>query len=215
MKILLLEDNVSLAEIIKEVFEEKGFSLDWFVDGQEALYSIINGYDCFILDVHVPGLNGFALLKEIRDRDAKTPAIIISSDIELETIQRAYASGCNDFLKKPFYIYELECKVDLLAKKEGFLHLSNGYMFDSKNEVLYDTAKNIIKLTLKEKRLLTLLSKTPNIIVSLDLIEQYVWEGELVGISGIRSLIKRVRAKISKEVLQTENYGYKLIVSDF
>ena len=54
MKILLLEDNVSLAEIIKEVFEEKGFTLDWFVDGQEALYSIVDGYDCFILDIHVP-----------------------------------------------------------------------------------------------------------------------------------------------------------------
>jgi DNA-binding response OmpR family regulator len=102
MKILLLEDNVSLAEIIKEVFEEKGFTLDWFVDGQEALYSIVDGYDCFILDIHVPRLNGVALLKEIRDRDSKTPAIIISSDIELETIQKAYASGCNDFLKNHF-----------------------------------------------------------------------------------------------------------------
>jgi DNA-binding response OmpR family regulator len=214
MKILLLEDNVSLAEIIKEVFEEKGFTLDWFVDGQEALYSIVDGYDCFILDIHVPRLNGVALLKEIRDRDSKTPAIIISSDIELETIQKAYASGCNDFLKKPFYIYELECKVDLLAKKNELIILGNGYQYDVNSETLYDSDQNIVKLTLKEKRLLTLLSKTPNRIVSLDVIEQYVWEGELVGISGIRSLIKRVRAKISKEVVQTENYGYKLIILD-
>jgi DNA-binding response OmpR family regulator len=92
--------------------------------------------------------------------------------------------------------------------------LGNGYQYDVNSETLYDSDQNIVKLTLKEKRLLTLLSKTPNRIVSLDVIEQYVWEGELVGISGIRSLIKRVRAKISKEVVQTENYGYKLIILD-
>lgn len=214
MKVLLLEDNVNLAEIIKEMFEEKGFVLDLFTDGQEALYSIVNGYDCFILDIHVPTLNGLDLLKEIRYRDSKTPAIIISSDIELDTIQKAYISGCNDFLKKPFYIYELECKVDLLTKKDGFIVLQNGNSYDVKNEILYDNAQNIVKLTLKEKRLLTLLSKTPNIIVSLDLIEQYVWEGEIVGISGIRSLIKRVRIKTAKEVIQTENYGYKLVIKE-
>ncbi|AXX91148.1 DNA-binding response regulator [Malaciobacter molluscorum LMG 25693] len=213
MKILLLEDNVSLAEIIKEMFEEKGLIVDWFQDGQEALYEIINGYDCFILDINVPSLNGLNLLKEIRSRDKTTPAIIISSNIEFETVKKAYSSGCNDFLKKPFYIYELECKVDLLCNKEEELIFCNDFHFNIKEEILYDENKNSIKLTQKEKRLLNLLCKTPNTAVSLDTIEQYVWEGEIVGISGIRSLIKRVRSKVCKEFIQTENYGYKLITS--
>lgn len=211
MKILLLEDNVSLAEIIKEMFEEKGLSVDWFQDGQEALYEIINGYDCFILDINVPSLSGLNLLKEIRDRDKKTPAIIISSNIEFETIQKAYLSGCNDFLKKPFYIYELECKVDLLCKSEEKIFFSDDFYYDLKEEVLFDKENNSIKITQKEKRLLTLLCKTPNITVSLEVIEQYVWEGEIVGISGIRSLIKRIRSKVCKDFIRTENYGYKLI----
>ncbi|RXJ66667.1 DNA-binding response regulator [Halarcobacter ebronensis] len=213
MKILLLEDNVSLAEIIKEMFEEKGLIVDWFKDGEEALYAIINGYDCFVLDINVPSLSGLNLLKEIRDRDKTTPAIIISSNIELETIQKAYVNGCNDFLKKPFYIYELECKVDLLCKNEKNINLCEGFSYNLKDEILYDKENNSVKLTHKEKRLLTLLCKTPNITVSLEVIEQYVWEGEIVGISGIRSLIKRVRLKICKEFIQTENYGYKLITN--
>lgn len=211
MKILLLEDNISLAEIIKEMFEEKGLSVDWFQDRLEALYAIINGYDCFILDINVPSLSGLNLLKEIRDRDKNTPAIIISSNIELETIQQAYLSGCNDFLKKPFYIYELECKVDLLCKKEKKVSFGNGFYYNLEEEILFDKDANSVKLTQKEKRLLTLMCKTPNVTISLEVIEQYVWEGELVGISGIRSLIKRVRSKVCKDFIQTENYGYKLV----
>ncbi|RXJ86076.1 DNA-binding response regulator [Arcobacter sp. CECT 8985] len=211
MKILLLEDNISLAEIIKEMFKEKGLNVDWFEDGEEALYNITNGYDCFILDINVPSLDGLNLLKEIRSRDKTTPAIIISSNIEFETIKKAYNTGCNDFLKKPFYIYELECKVDLLCNKEEEIIFCNNISYNLKEEILYDKNKNSIKLTQKEKRLLTLLCKTPNIAVSLDAIEQYVWEGEIVGISGIRSLIKRIRSKVCKEFIQTDNYGYKLI----
>lgn len=211
MKILLLEDNVNLAEIIKEMFEEKGLSVDWFQDGQEALYAIINGYDCFILDINVPTLSGLKLLEEIRDRDKNTPTIIISSNIELETIQKAYVHGCNDFLKKPFYIYELERKVDLLCKNEKKIDFCNGFSYNLEEEILFDEKNDSVKLTQKEKRLLTLLCKTPNKTVTLETIEQYVWEGEIVGISGIRSLIKRVRSKICKEFIQTENYGYKLV----
>lgn len=213
MKILLLEDNINLAEIIKEMFEEKGLVVDLFEDGLEALYAIVNGYDCFILDINVPSLNGLNLLKEIRDRDKNTPAIIISSNIEFETIKKAYGQGCNDFLKKPFYIYELECKVNLLCKNENIINLCNGFSYKLEDEVLLDKQNNSIKLTQKEKRLLNLLSKTPNRIVSLEVIENYVWEGELVGISGIRSLIKRVRSKVCKEFIQTENYGYKLLIN--
>ena len=96
MKILLLEDNVNLAEIIKEMLEEKGHNTDWFDDGEAALFASVNGYDCFILDIHVTSMDGLMLLKEIRDREKKTPVIIISAHIELETIQKAYMNGCNE-----------------------------------------------------------------------------------------------------------------------
>lgn len=212
MKILLLEDNVSLAEIIKEMLEAKGHKVDWFNDGEVALFESANGYDCFVLDIHVPTMDGIELLKEIRQREKKTPAIIISANIELETIQKAYIAGCHDFLKKPFYIYELERKIDLLCPANERLRLQDGLSYDPKDELLYDALNDVIKLTLKERRLMTLLAKTPNIIVSIELIEQYVWEGEEVGIAGLRSLVKRLRTKLCEKSIETQNYGYRLVV---
>jgi len=211
MKILLLEDNVNLAEIIKEMLEEKGHKTDWFEDGETALIESVNGYDCFILDIHVANIDGLTLLKEIRERDKKTPAIIISANIELETIKKAYVAGCNDFLKKPFYIYELEKKIDLLSPPSNQYLLPSGYIFDAKDEILYAPNRENVKLTVKERRFLSLLAKTPNIVVSNESIEQYVWEGRDVSLMGLRSLIKRLRAKSDDKYIETQNYGYRLV----
>ena len=114
MKILLLEDNKRLSNLIIEALEEKNYKVDWFEDGKLALQSIHNGYDCFILDINVPGIDGLSLLKELRVMDDKTPAIIISANVELETIKDAYVKGCDEYMKKPFYIYDLETRIDKL-----------------------------------------------------------------------------------------------------
>ncbi|AFL68203.1 response regulator with CheY-like receiver domain and winged-helix DNA-binding domain [Sulfurospirillum barnesii SES-3] len=211
MKILLLEDNVSLAEIIQEMLEEKGYKIDWFEEGEEALFHSANGYDCFILDINVPNVNGLELLKEIRSREKKTPAIIISANIELETIQKAYGMGCNDFLKKPFYMYELERKIELLCSGLELMLLADGFSYELQEELLYDAKKNVVKLTPKESRFMRLLAKTPNKLVTIDAIEQYVWEGDEVSLSGIRSLVKRLRTKLSEKSIETQSYGYALL----
>ena len=117
MKILLLEDNKRLSNLIIEALEQKAYKVDWFDDGKKALEAIYNGYDCFILDINVPRMDGLSLLKELRIMDDKTPAIIISANVELETIKDAYVKGCDEYLKKPFYIYELELKLDKLCKR--------------------------------------------------------------------------------------------------
>lgn len=213
MKILLLEDNTNLAEIIKEMLEEKGHRVDWFEDGEAALFASVNGYDCFVLDIHVASMDGIALLKEIRSRDKKTPTIIISANIELETIQKAYSSGCNDYLKKPFYVYELETKIDLLSPPSDAYLLPGGYVFSPRDEVLYAPDRQSVKLVLKERRFLSLLAKTPNVVVTNEAIEQYVWEGRDVSLTGLRSLVKRLRAKMDDKCIETQNYGYRLIVA--
>lgn len=212
MKILLLEDNTNLAEIIQEILEEKGHQVVWFEDGEKALEHLLEGFDCFVLDIHVPHIDGLELLGEIRAREPKTPAIIISANIELETIQKAYNTGCNDFLKKPFYMVELERKIALLCPAPTRLGLQGGFTFDTGEELLYDKESKAIKLTLKERRFLALLAKTPNIIVSLHAIEDYVWEGEETSLSSIRSLVKRLRGKLGEESIETQNYGYRLLV---
>lgn len=212
MKILLLEDNLSLAEVIKEMLEDKDYIVDFFDDGDEVLTNCTNGYDCFILDINVPHIDGLTLLKEIRELYVDVPAIIISSNIALETVKEAYIAGCTDFLKKPFYIYELEQKIDMLCKRDSVILLLDGFTYDFKYEILYDEKEEAVKLTHKEQLFMTLLLKNPNHMTALTTIEQYVWEGEFASIMSIRSLVKRLRAKLPSNSITTQTYGYTITV---
>lgn len=212
MKILVLEDNERLANLIVEALEQKKYRVSLFNDGKEALDAIDNGYDCFILDINVPGLNGLSLLKEIRLLDNLTPAIIISANVELDTIQEAYHKGCDDYLKKPFYMYELETKIERLCKpKSQTIKLIGGFQYCMENEKLLDDKGEEIKLAKKEILLLNLFARNLEKNISFERIEQYVWEGELTTTENIRALVKRLRKKLPEEAIENQGgVGYRL-----
>ena len=212
MKILVLEDNERLANLIVEALEQKKYHVDLFSDGKKALESIDNGYDCFILDINVPGLDGISLLKEIRSMDAYTPAIVISANIELDTIQDAYHKGCDEYLKKPFYMYELEMKIEKLCKpKMMVLTLADGFTYSMETETLLDGNNEEVKLAKKEILLLNLFAKNLGKNITFERIEQYVWEGELTTTENIRALIKRLRKKLPEETIENQGgVGYRL-----
>lgn len=212
MKILVLEDNKRLSNLIQEVLEEKNFHVDLFEDGKKALQAIDNGYDCFVLDINVPGVDGLSLLKEIRVMDSSTPAIVISANVDLETIQNAYVKGCDEYLKKPFYMYELETKIDrLCAVQSSSLELLDGYSYDVLKEVLCDANNDEVKLSKKEILLMDLLAKNLDKTVSFEQIQNYVWEGNLTTTENIRALIKRLRKKLPQDSIAAQGgKGYKL-----
>ncbi len=212
MKILLLEDNKRLSNLITEALTQKNYKVDCFDNGKNALNAVHNGYDCFILDINVPGIDGLTLLKEIRVMDEKTPAIVISANVELETIKNAYNKGCDEYLKKPFYIYELELKLDKFCKKtKNTITLPENYIYNLDTEILYDENKEEIKLAKKEILLLNLLIKNIDKIVTFEHIEQYVWEGDLTTNENIRTLVKRLRKRLPKDtILSQVGVGYKL-----
>ncbi len=106
MKILVLEDNEVLSKVIKTGLEKEHYKVDCFFDGDDALEVINNGYNCFILDINVPSIDGITILKNIRDYCGDIPVLIISSNHELDKIKTSYEKGCNDYIKKPFFIYE-------------------------------------------------------------------------------------------------------------
>ena len=215
MKILLLEDNKRLSNLIIEALEEKQYKVDWFDDGKKALESIYNGYDCFIFDINVPGIDGLTLLKELRVMDTKTPAIVISANVELETIKDAYIKGCDEYLKKPFYIYELTLKLDKLCKKnDDSLKLPNNYIYEIDKEKLFDEKNEEIKVAKKEILLFNLFSKNLEKIITFEQIEQYVWEGDLTTNENIRALIKRLRKKLPEDTIVSQGgIGYVLNVN--
>lgn len=212
MKILILEDNERLANLIVEALEQKKYHVDLFNDGKKALQAIDNGYDCFILDINVPGIDGLSLLKEIRIMDASTPAIIISANVELDTIQEAYSKGCDEYLKKPFYMYELETKIEKLCKpKMCVVGLKDGFSYSVEDEKLVDSSGEEIKLAKKEILLLNLFTKNLNKNISFERIEQYVWGGELTTTENIRALVKRLRKKLPEDTIENQGgVGYRL-----
>ena len=212
MKVLLLEDNKRLSNLIIEALEEKNYKIDWFEDGKMALESMYNGYDCFILDINVPSVDGLSFLKELRVMNKSTPAIIISANVELETIKDAYIKGCDEYIKKPFYIYELELKLDKLCKKENSsIKLPMNFIYDMEKEKLFDEKNEEVKLAKKEILLFNLFVKNLEKVITFEQIEQYVWEGDLTTNENIRALIKRLRKKLPNDTIISQGgMGYIL-----
>lgn len=211
MKILLLEDNARLNATIVKRLEAKAYIVDCFIDGQEAYNALDNGYSCFILDINVPSLDGIEILKQIRDFYPETPVIIISSSVELEVIKDAYNYGCNDFLKKPFFIDELEIKIEKLCNiRHDIVDLGHDCQFDFKTSLL--RIGNLEEhLSRKEKLLLNVLISEKGKVVSFDKIQAMVWEGNFASLDSIRSLMRRLRKKIPFECIETVvDVGYIL-----
>ncbi len=178
--------------------EKERYKVDMFFDGEDALEVLGNGYQCFILDINVPSLDGISILETIRMYHTKIPVIIISANQELNKIQTSYEVGCDDYLKKPFFMYELVQKVKKLCNNElKTLDLGNSYIYDYSSHYLATPDKQI-KLTKKEILFLELFTQDIHRVVSFEEIEEYVWEGEPTTLINIRALVKRLRKKFLK-----------------
>lgn len=117
MKILLLEDDLILNEIIEEHLLSKNYIVTNAFTGSEAqdyLYS--QNFDLLLMDVNVPDINGFELLKELRTQNIKTPAIFITSLSMADDMQQGFDSGCDDYIKKPFELKELDIRINNIKR---------------------------------------------------------------------------------------------------
>ncbi len=203
MKILLLEDNQKLNKTITKRLKLKDYNVVSFLDGAEAYEKITDGFSCFILDINVPNIDGIKILKKIREYYEIVPVIIISASVELDVIKQSYDFGCNDYLKKPFFIDELEIKIEKLCNiKDEKIYFDTNSYFDFKSAIIMMDNEEI-RLTKKEKLLINLFLNKKNQVITYSTIENYVWEGSFVSLESIRSLIRRVRKILNKEYIQT------------
>lgn len=203
MNILLLEDNKKLNQTITKRLKLKGYKVDSYLDGNEAFNSITEGFSCFILDINVPNIDGIKILKKIREFYDEVPVIIISASTELEVIKESYAFGCNDYLKKPFFIDELEIKVQRLCQiKNDLIYFDGNCYFDYKSSIVFINNEEQ-RLTKKERLLMNLFLTKRNQVLSYDTIQNYVWEGSFASLESIRSLIRRLRKALSNRYIET------------
>ena len=217
MKILLLEDDLDYNETIKEYLESLKYSVDSFEDGQEALDAIYeNHYHLLILDIRVPTLNGYELVKQIKNDNINIPIIFITSLTDINNLSLGYELGCNDYIKKPFSPKELKYRVEQLMKSfyfsitQEYVELKGSFLYEP---VTKELIKNSIKiqLTKKEQDIVFCLLSYKNQFVSIDKLRFEVWNDKFINESDIRVCIKNIRQKTSKDfILNKRNFGYKI-----
>jgi len=216
--ILLLEDDIQLNDTIKQFLELKGYEVFVAYDGlqaQEVAYE--KHIDLMLLDVKVPHLSGFDFLKEVRSKGDEIPAIFITSLNSVEDVEKGFALGCDDYIRKPFALKELLVRVDSLLKKSfgthsNLIELGNGLTFDTKELILTNNGKKMALKT-KEIKLLSLFLQHPNELMSYDTIFENLWEYDETPSGGsLRTYIKTLRASIGKEKIETiKNIGYRFV----
>lgn len=200
MKIFLLEDDYSLNESIKEMLETENFIVDSFYEGDVAYENIIGDYELYIFDINVPNIDGLYLLEHMKSINPNSKVIIISANINMDKIKEAYLKGCDDYIKKPFDIEELLLKINKYTQKSHIFILDENLYFNKNDKKLY--LENIeITLTKNEKNLLLLLINNKNNKVSHSQIEDYVYDRVSKSSDAIRSLVKRLRKKLSKDLI--------------
>jgi len=200
MTVLLLEDDTQLNTTITNFLTFNDYEVTSLTDGEKALFQIDDKkFDLYIIDINVPNINGLELVKYIRQKDLTTPIIIITASLELENFKIAFNSGCNEYIKKPFYLEELEIRINNLFEKKddnSLIQISNNITYNLEYEEL-EIDKEVIKLRKKERRLLTILLQNINKTVSTEVIENYVWENEIKEGYPLRQLLSDLRKKFN------------------
>lgn len=213
MKVLLLEDEYMLRVSITEFLEDIGFEVTGFSNGEQALDAIYEThFDLYLLDVNVPGINGFDLLRTLRSEGNKTPAIFLTSMVNVNDLQEGYKSGCCDYIRKPFDLTELQLRIMHALKSyyhdgENLLDFGDGLIYDTENFTLTHNGHNIF-LSKTEKEIFSVLLKHKNQVVSVEMFQDEIW-GEYVDPANIRVQINNLRKKIPLEIIQNRRgVGY-------
>ena len=213
MRVLIIEDDVQLNLAISEFFKIKTFETLSVRDGLKAIEYIDNHYfDLYIIDINIPDINGLDLLQYIRKIDIDTPIIIITASLEIQNLSTAFENGCNEYIKKPFHLKELDIRINKLLSLDQptTIRVIDELYYDfNTEEFLYKNQP--IPLRWKKKRLCAILMKNANSIVSNEMIYDYVWEGEVKESYPLRQLLVELRKKLPFDIIQTKiREGYMI-----
>ncbi len=212
MKILLVEDDVQLSNDLKHQLEAERFEVDIAFDGVVAeKYVFRNKYDCVLLDINIPGINGYELSKMIRDKQLNVPVIMLTAFGEIEDKLQGFENGADDYITKPFYFKELLARIKVFLKRsEQMAKPDDVFVIDDlviepmKRQVKRNNTP--IKLTAREYELLMILAEAKGNTVSKKELLSKVWGTSFeANTNTIEVFINLLRNKIDK------NFGEKLI----
>jgi len=220
MRILVIEDERKVASFIKRGLEEERYIVETAADGEQGLaLAMDNPFDAIVLDVMLPKMDGYEVLKALRDEGNATPVLMLTARGSTEDRVQGLDLGADDYLTKPFHFEELAARLRSILRRsttEKTTRLQCGDLtLDLVTHFAYRDEKEI-ELTTKEYALLEYLMRNKERILSRSMIMQHVWKHNFDPESNIIDVyIKRLRQKIEKPdqpqmVQSVRGVGYRM-----
>ena len=206
MKILLVEDDIMLNEMITEYITSTGHIIKNAKTGAESLDILEKErFDLLILDINLPDIDGFSILEKMHEQKRMIPTIYISALIDIEDISRAFDLGCFDYLKKPFHLKELTLRINKILKTrivpQRHKRLSKHYSFDSENmTLLFNNEPHI--LPKRQLQIIELLALNRSLVVQYDMFRTYVWNDDYIDNATIRAEVNRVKTVLKEDFIK-------------
>ena len=218
MRILVIEDERRLSNIIKKGFTEDGFAVDTAFDGEEGQYlAESEEYDLIVLDLMLPKIDGIELCKALRKKGIKTPILMLTARSTIEDKVKGLDSGADDYITKPFSFIEFRSRVHALIRRshqEGSPVLQiDGLTLDPLKHKVVRDGKDI-SLTPKEFSILELLMRHKGEVVTRTMIIEHVWDYDFNGMSNIVdvfvvTLRKKIDGDFKNKLIKTvHGVGY-------
>lgn len=215
-KILLLEDDEVLSETLVELLEDESFEVACVSDGETALdTTFVKHFDLLLLDVNVPFLNGFELLKSLRDSGDMTPAIFITALTDVASLSHGFEVGADDYIKKPFDFDELLVRINALLRKSYRTYANeikvDDFRFVIEKDELYNGG-NFIPLSPYELQITRLLFQHLNKTLLKEYLLETLNHGKEMSEGSLRVHINKLR-KLGLPITTIKGIGYRLASS--
>lgn len=179
MRILVVEDERNLAEAIVRVLQDQKYLAEAVSDGRAGLdYALSGQYDAVVLDVMLPGMNGFDLTAELRRQENATPVLMLTALDDVADRVRGLDAGADDYLTKPFATEELLARVRALTRRQGPVQLNELHFADltlDLNALTLSCGKKQVRLSFKEFEVLRILMSNPGAIARKEDLIVRVW----------------------------------------
>ena len=220
MKILVVEDELRLAEALQQIMQEQKYQVDVANDGNDGLdYALYGDYDVIVLDVMLPGKDGFEIVRALRAAKIKTPVIMLTARDDVRDKIRGLDKGADDYMTKPFVPEELLARIRALSRRQGEVLLEEISMEDltlslSTNDLLCG-AKSI-HLAFKEFEIMKILLSNQKAIVSKEMLISKVWGDDSdAEDNNVEAYISFLRKKLSflgsrVQIATIRKVGYRL-----
>ena len=220
MRILIAEDEVRLADALSQVLAEGGFDSETVYNGEDALsYALLGDYDALLLDVMLPGRDGFSVAKTLREKQNRTPILMLTARDEVADKVRGLDCGADDYLTKPFSPEELLARLRAVSRRQGDVVLEQLHCYDlCLNLTAYTLSRGekSVHLSRKEFEVARILLSNPHGIVTKEELLTKVWGAESdAGDNNVEAYVSFLRKKLfflgsSMEIGSVRGIGYRL-----